>query len=45
MSNNRVIIELYDENNILQEPIIKKFDSEESAKLFVQHFYEKNFNR
>lgn len=45
MSNNRVIIELYDENNILQDSIIKKFDSEESAKLFVQQFYEKNFNR
>lgn len=41
-SNNDVLIELYDENNNLQDSVIKSFDSEEAAKLFVQQFYTKN---
>lgn len=45
MSNNDVLIELYDENNNLQDSIVKNFDSEESAKLFIQQFYEKNFDQ
>lgn len=45
MSNNDVLIELYDENNNLQDTIIKKFDTEESAKLFIQMFYEQNFDK
>ena len=45
MSNNDVLIELYDENNNLQDSIIKKFVTEESAKLFIQMFYEQNFDK